>query len=383
MMKQEVMMKKKIGILSLILILVTVGGVSVTMIHQAGQQRNDKKMTIVTSFYPMYIVALNLTDGMDNVEVVNLTENAGGCLHDYQLTTNDMKTLEHADIFITNGGGMESFTEDVIKGYPDLKVVDSSVGIELLENMAEHNHEEEGDISDSSHEEELEHSHEEEMEDSHNEEAEHTNEEVEHTHKEEIEHTHKEELEHSHEEETEHTHEGEHNHGIYNAHIWLSPTLYLEQIENIKNALCEWDKENASQYTENAKIYEEKINVLREEIRTQISNPKNTQAIIFHDSFAYLAKELGIEVVYAIDMDNDTSLGAGQVAQIVDEVKLHQIKLLFTEEQFKNMIAKSVSEETGADVYVIDSLVTGEMNKDAYINGMENNIKVLKEALYK
>lgn len=50
MMKQEVMMKKKIGILSLILILVTVGGVSVTMIHQAGQQRNDKKMTIVTSF---------------------------------------------------------------------------------------------------------------------------------------------------------------------------------------------------------------------------------------------------------------------------------------------------------------------------------------------
>ena len=73
------MMKKKIGILSLILILVTVGGVSATMLHQTGQQRENKKMTIVTSFYPMYIVALNLTDGMENVEVVNLTENAGGC----------------------------------------------------------------------------------------------------------------------------------------------------------------------------------------------------------------------------------------------------------------------------------------------------------------
>lgn len=333
-------MKKKLGILCLILIIVTGLGVTVTAVRQVDIQDKKEKLTIVTSFYPIYIAAVNLTDGLENVEVVNLTENAGGCLHDYQLTTNDMKTLEQADIFIMNGGGMEGFVQDVIKAYPDLKIVDSSEGIELLESITEHNHEEE-EIS-------SEHLHEGEEEISSG---------------------------HLHEEE-------EHDHGVYNAHMWLSPTLYVQQIENIKDGLCKWDEKNASGYVENAKAYEKKVKALQDEIKAQLSNPKNTEAIIFHDSFAYLAKELGIEIVYAIDMDGDTSLGAGQVAEIVDEVNLHQIKLLFTEEQFKDMIAKSVSEETGANVYVIDSLVSGEWDKDAYIRGMENNIKVLKEALY-
>ena len=32
-------------------------------------------------------------------------------------------------------------------------------------------------------------------------------------------------------------------------------------------------------------------------VKTASNNVKNTQAIIFHDSFAYLAKELGIETL--------------------------------------------------------------------------------------
>ncbi len=333
-------MKKKLVILSLILFITTGIGVSVTAVCHIGEQEREKKLTIVTSFYPMYIAAINLTEGLDEVEVLNLTENTGGCLHDYQLTTSDMRALEHADLFIINGGGMEGFVENIVKAYPDLIIVDSSDGIKMLENTVEHNHT------------------------------------VEHDHI-EGEHSYDEELHLTENDDTEY-----HSHGEYNAHMWLSPRLYMQQIENIKNGLCKWNQENSIQYETNAKQYEEKIKKLQIDMENQLFNPKNTEAVIFHDSFAYLAKELGIEIVYAVDMDSDTSLGAGQVAEIVDEVNLHQIKLLFTEEQFKDMIAKSVSEETGAKVYVMDSLVSGEWDKDAYLNGMEHNIKVLKEALY-
>ncbi|MDS1029368.1 metal ABC transporter substrate-binding protein [Bacillota bacterium LX-D] len=93
------------------------------------------KKTIVTSFYPMYIMALNITEGVSDVEVVNLTKPITGCLHDYQLTPQDVKTLENSKIFIVNGAGMESFLDEVIKQLPNLKIIEASKNIPLIKNQ--------------------------------------------------------------------------------------------------------------------------------------------------------------------------------------------------------------------------------------------------------
>ena len=68
-------MKKKIAVvLSFLLLLPALAGAE----------------TLVTSFYPIWILTLNLTDGMDGIEVVNLAEPSTGCLHDYSLQNSDM-----------------------------------------------------------------------------------------------------------------------------------------------------------------------------------------------------------------------------------------------------------------------------------------------------
>ena len=46
--------------------------------------------TVVTSFYPVWILTLNLTEGIDEIDVVNLAEPSTGCLHDYTLQNSDM-----------------------------------------------------------------------------------------------------------------------------------------------------------------------------------------------------------------------------------------------------------------------------------------------------
>lgn len=88
--------------------------------------------TIVTSFYPIYLFTLNLTDGVAGIEVRNMAAPGTGCLHDYQLQTSDMKKLAEADAFLINGAGMESYLSNVMEAFPDLPVVDASTGIELL-----------------------------------------------------------------------------------------------------------------------------------------------------------------------------------------------------------------------------------------------------------
>lgn len=91
--------------------------------------------TVVTSFYPIWIMALNLTDGLeDHVTVRNLAAPTVGCLHDYQLQPADMKALTAADAFLVNGAGMEAFLPEITHALPDLPVIEASEGIELLES---------------------------------------------------------------------------------------------------------------------------------------------------------------------------------------------------------------------------------------------------------
>ncbi len=89
-------------------------------------KKSDGTLKIVTSFYPMYLDVMNITRGVEGVEVVNMTPPQTGCLHDYQLTPEDMKILETADIFVVNGLGMESFLDKVTEARPDLKIINAS-----------------------------------------------------------------------------------------------------------------------------------------------------------------------------------------------------------------------------------------------------------------
>ncbi len=87
---------------------------------------------VVTSFYPVYVAAANIMDGVPSVTVENLTENQSGCLHDYALTTEDLKKLSSADLFIVSGLHMESFLEKAMKGLPELSVLDCGEKIEAI-----------------------------------------------------------------------------------------------------------------------------------------------------------------------------------------------------------------------------------------------------------
>ena len=88
--------------------------------------------TVVTSFYPVWLLTLNLTEGVDGVDVVNLAEPSTGCLHDYTLQNSDMVALSSADALLINGAGMESFLPVIAGAYPDLPVIDATAGLPFL-----------------------------------------------------------------------------------------------------------------------------------------------------------------------------------------------------------------------------------------------------------
>lgn len=90
-------------------------------------------LRVVTSFYPVYVATLNVADGVEGVEISNLTSPHIGCLHDYQLTAGDARKLADADLLLANGAGMEPFLEKVARQSPGLRVIEVSEGIPLMD----------------------------------------------------------------------------------------------------------------------------------------------------------------------------------------------------------------------------------------------------------
>ena len=369
------MNKKLVLLLGTMVFVAAIGAILISIVNGNAtktKRTDNETINIVTTFYPIYLIGMNLTDGIEGIELKSLTDMNTGCLHDYQLTTEDMKAISNADILITNGGGMETFLEDVINNYPELKIIESSKNVPLLKNDADsnkvlyvkHNHGDNEEYNDELTDEDGEV---------------HNDDEQNH--------------------EVGETRAEDHLISEYNSHIWLNPSNYLLQIENVKVELLNFITQDEAlqsdeadriknEIEQNARIYMQLIedfnSHLDTELAASLSNLDTTnvlQAVIFHDAFAYIADRIGIQVAFTVPLEVDSALSAGDIATIIDVVKEKNIKLLFIEQQFSNSIAKQIEAETDAKMYIIDSVVTGEGSKDSYLKAMQKNLEVLKEAL--
>ena len=126
-------MKKKYLYTAIMLFAILVAGMGLTgwYVSQTQEQTDGQELTVVTSFYPMYIAAENVIGDADGVRLENLSEPQTGCLHDFQLTPEDMVLLSKADVFIINGGGIENFLSEVASRYPNLTIIEAGEGIEM------------------------------------------------------------------------------------------------------------------------------------------------------------------------------------------------------------------------------------------------------------
>ncbi len=92
------------------------------LLFSCNEKKSGGRTTITASFYPLYIMLMNICEGAD-VDISMLAPSDTGCLHDYQLTTKDMQAIEKSDIVVVNGLGMEDFIDKVFETKKDKTIV--------------------------------------------------------------------------------------------------------------------------------------------------------------------------------------------------------------------------------------------------------------------
>lgn len=309
--------------------------------------------TIVASFFPVYLFARNLTVGVDGLEVVCLTPPSGGCLHDYQLQTGDMKRLARADLFLINGAGMEPYLANVAAAFPELPVVDASAGVPLLESCVEHDHDH-GEAAD-------EHDHDDHDADDHDG---HDHEAEEHDHEAEL------------------TAHDDHDHE-FNAHIWLDADNAVTMVRNLADGLIARFPQHAEAIAANRDAYIARLSALDAELNAAMSDLPHADVITFHEAFPYFAEAYGLHVVGILNREPEDALSPRALATLCQTVTGLGNPPLFTEPQYDDAAARTISRETGAPVYTLDPIVTGPDDAPLtyYEDVMRANVQVLLEAL--
>lgn len=164
-----------------------------------------------------------------------------------------------------------------------------------------------------------------------------------------------------------------------NGHTWTSIDNYIKQVEEIKEKLKEKNPDNSEIYEKNAQEYIEKLLELKERYDMELANLKGKKAILLNESFDYLLKSLEIETIDLYTDHEESTISAENLKEIIDEMKENDINIIIIDKDDNEKNAQMIQNETGAKIYKLNSCLKGELDNDAYLKSMNENLEVLKE----
>ena len=321
---------KKISKILLVFVVAVFSIVSLTGCNK--NKDNENKLTIVTTNFPSYDFARAVVKDNKDVELKMLLK-PGAESHDFEPTPQDIIDIKNSDLFIYTGGESDEWISDILDDIDTdktkvIKMMDlvDTLEEEIVEGM-----------EDEEHEEEEEHHDEEEVE--------------------------------------------------YDEHVWTSPVNAIKIVNALRDEVVSIDNDNKKVYVDSAKEYTDKLEKIDNEFKDIVKNAKRKE-IIFGDRFPlrYFVDEYNLKYYAAFPgCSAQTEASAKTISYLVDKVKEDKIPVVFHIELSNGKIAEAISKETGAKVLEFNTAHNiSQKDFDAgvtYVDIMEENTKVLKEAL--
>lgn len=290
----------------------------------SSQSYATARLQIITTILPLTAHTLSICGDRATVHQL-VPPNVG--LHDYHPKPSDLRKLHNADLIFINGIQLEPWIEDYTRSAKKtISIIDTSRGIQTLDDHdlalegCTHSHADDGGAA-----------------------------------------------------------RHHHHHGP-NPHVWLDPLLAKQQAENILKALIEKDPDNKSYYQTRAATYFARLEKLHKDFQNALAPLKKKTLLTFHNSFLYFAKRYHIRYLGFVEQLPHQSPSPKRVARLIEIIRQNQVQVIFTEVGYPPKLLETLSRETRTRIASLDTIETGKPHPDAYIDAMENNLRVLKKA---
>jgi ABC-type Zn uptake system ZnuABC Zn-binding protein ZnuA len=285
---------------------------------------------LLTSFAPLYCFVKNVAG--DRAGVLCLLSNRGP--HDYDYTQADVIPLARADVFFSNGLGLDEFSAKLVNnsGNRKLKLV------ELAEEGVE-----------------------------------------------EVDKSRIRYLGHA-------VKHGDHVHEAGpDPHVWLGIPEAVLMVKCVCKNLKEVDPDGADGYEKRAGDYIKKLEHLEEYGREQFKSKKDRTLIPFHDSLFYFARSFGLEIVDSIESRAGVEADTHRIEELAKLCHDKNVRVITSEPQYPSNTAAQALLDTirsrgwpGPKVVEVDPLETAkseDLTADWYERKMRGNIDRLAKEL--
>ena len=290
---------------------------------------------IVTTIFPEYDWAKRILGDNPAKASLTLMADQGVDLHSYQPTTEDILKISSCDLFIYVGGPSDQWVEDVLTDAvnPDMVVINL---MELLGSQVKEEEEVEGMQA----------------------------------------------------EEENAGHETQ-DQPEYDEHVWLSLRSASVICDRIEEALVSLDPEHESIYKDNLAAYQESLKALDQDYEDTVSRSR-FKTLLFGDRFPfrYLVNDYGLNYYAAFagcSAETDASFETITfLAGKLDELGLPAVIII---DGGDGKVAGTIvnNSKTGNHKILrmdsIQSTGTTDLDKVSYLSVMEQNLKILEEAL--
>ena len=317
--------KKIIYIVLAISIIVGIG--VAVVIGRSSYNKSNAKYRVVASNFASYDFLRAIIGDNKDVELTFLI-GPGKDAHSYELTAQNLITIQNSDLFVYVGGEMEKWSDKVLES-----IEKDNTKIICIADFVDK--EEEQEIDGAEKEEE----------------------------------------------------DDDEQDGAFDEHIWSSPENAIKMVNALEKAMEEVDNSNALKYKENAEKYITQIKEVDNKIQDIVDN-KVRDRLIFADKMPmqYFIDYYKLKVSSAFNgCSTETEPSAKTIAYLQKKVKEEKIPVVLYIELNPGRVAQTIANETGAKAMQIQTLHNvslDDFNKgETWVSLMTRNIDVLKKAL--
>ena len=179
--------------------------------------------------------------------------------------------------------------------------------------------------------------------------------------------------------------------GLYDPHLWFDVKLWMQAVGKVREALSEFDADNAALYQGNAERYLTKLMELDEYVKSQVERVPSQQRVLVtaHDCFNYFGEAYGFEVRGLQGISTATEVGIADVQELATFIAERGISAIFVESSVSSRSLEAVKaavRSKGFDVKIGGVLFTDAMGNEGtpegtYIGMIRYNIDTIVHAL--
>ena len=175
--------------------------------------------------------------------------------------------------------------------------------------------------------------------------------------------------------------------GHPNPHLWPDPNLGLRYAELVHEQLVAMDPENADYFSDNLNRFRTNVDDMDQAIRAAVATvPESSRKLLtYHDSWAYFAREYGMEVVGAVQPSNFSQPSVKEVAALIDQVKELDLPAVFGSEVFSSDVLEAIANDAGTKF--VDDLADDDLPgkpgdlEHTYLGLIKQNMIIMIPAL--